>query len=200
MEPIAQNDVIEKLRAGMNWDQKVDLEDGGATVGPGIVFQTEPVELKIDADDYLIFDGDMAEIVMAYDDACLEGMISVHKHMFPRSSNMTKRDVESMFNPYVKRPMLKKVSIPIVDDLLAQGDQGDDMSREDFVKRVREGGVRAELIVELAGFAVDAHMFTPIVAVSEAALCPPEPPPKRKPRLTRKSPIAPVAINVSEKK
>jgi hypothetical protein len=122
---------------------------------------------------------------MAYDTACLDGMLEVHATMFPRSSNMTPRDVESMFSPFTRRPLARKVYIPIAQDMLVRDEHGVDLERDAFIERVRAGGACAELIVEFTGFKVDATTFTPVAVVSEAALCS-KPAPKRKPRITAK--------------
>lgn len=187
MEPIMQNDVMSAI-AALQWTEQSQV-DGTNTVGPGIVFQSLPMVLKMDAkDNYICFECDIVDILMAFDTACLDAMIHSHKKLFPKSSDMTTREVEAMFNPYIKRPLNRSVQIALLDDPIIVDEEGVEMSTTDFLARVRQGDVetRGEVIVEMAGFQVDPYAFTPIIAVSEIALLPPPPPPppvKRQSRL-----------------
>lgn len=191
MEAVLQNKALEMIHA-LQWTEKVDM-DGSATMGPGLVIQTEATTLELDGENRIVLHGDIVDILMAFDEACLQGMLLVHADLFPRSVDMTPRDVESMFIPCVKRPLKRSVALGLAEDMLALGPNGEDMSVEDFLKHVRNEDARAELIIELAGFSVDAYTFTPIVTISEAALLEAPPPPKRLTRLKKHSkPITPV--------
>lgn len=193
-EPLMQSDVMAAI-ADMALEDRHERDDGTVMVSTptGFAFQTEPMRARLDADDSVYVDDAIVDVLMRLDEACLASMIAGHATLFPRSADLSDASIEAMFNPFVKRPLQRRCAIALDPDVLVVDAEGEELSKADFVARVRDdaAAVTVEMIVEFKGYLVETHSFTPVLYVAEVAICvpppapPTPPPPRRQPRLKR---------------
>jgi hypothetical protein len=159
----------------LKFDQKAETPSG-TIVGPGLDFQYKST-LTMDADVLLCKGGDLVNIVQIIDELCLDIMLGRHVELFPTSANMSSADVDSLFNPTVKRR--GEVRFPLASDAILRDAEGADLKLSDLQELAKAPTPpQIEFILEFAGFCVETNSFTPIISVSEIVVLPPDEVPK----------------------
>jgi hypothetical protein len=192
-DPFMQCDVLAAI-ADVVLTDRHERDDGTVMVSTdGFAFQTDAFGVQLDSDNNVFVPAAIVDVLMQVDDVCLRSMVSGHATLFPRSAELSDASIEAMFNPFVKRPVQRRCAIPLDADVLIVDAEGEEVSRADFIARVRDDAdkVTVEMIVEFKGYLVETHSFTPVLTIAEIAICAPPPPPptpppaRRQPRLKR---------------
>ena len=171
----------------------------GTLVGPGVDFQIHS-KLAMDCEMLVLKGDDVSKVFIAIDEICLDTMISKHTELFPNSKDMNSADVDSLFNPFVKRPRQQEVRVPIAKDALIRDAAGTDINLTELETLAQGGNTDIDCIAEFSGFCVEPSIFAPVITVTEIAITPTpvEPPKKRVARLVNNS--IPISVSVAAKK